>query len=52
MGNILSSPQGIGGDDRCGVYALVKVHELSAVELGYSSRATKKSADFNYRTRA
>ena len=31
-GNILSSPQGIGGDDRCGVYALVKVHELSAVK--------------------
>lgn len=31
-GNILSSPQGIGGDDRCGIYALVKVHELSAVK--------------------
>lgn len=28
-GNILSSPQGIGGDDRCGCYALVKIHELS-----------------------
>lgn len=27
--NILSSPQGIGGDDRCGCYALVKIHELS-----------------------
>lgn len=26
-GNILSSPQGIGGDDRCGVYALVKIYE-------------------------
>ena len=25
-GNILMSPQGIGGDDRCGVFALVKVH--------------------------
>lgn len=31
-GNILSSPQGIGGDDRCGCYALVKIHELSAVK--------------------
>ena len=28
-GNILMSPQGIGGDDRCGVFALVKVY-LSA----------------------
>ena len=26
-GNILMSPQGIGGDDRCGVYALVKAYE-------------------------
>ena len=26
-GNILSSPQGIGGDDRCGVYALCKIYE-------------------------
>ncbi|MBR1760924.1 MAG: hypothetical protein IJ741_07070 [Schwartzia sp.] len=26
-GNILMSPQGIGGDDRCGVYALVNVYE-------------------------
>ena len=26
-GNILTSPQGIGGDDRCGVYALVKCYE-------------------------
>lgn len=25
-GNILMSPQGIGGDDRCGVYALLKIH--------------------------
>lgn len=25
-GNILMSPQGIGGDDRCGVYALVSVY--------------------------
>ena len=28
-GNILMSPQGIGGDDRCGVFAIVKVY-LSA----------------------
>lgn len=28
-GNILMSPQGIGGDDRCGVYALVTAHKLS-----------------------
>lgn len=27
--NILMSPQGIGGDDRCGVYALVNVFEMS-----------------------
>ena len=25
-GAILMSPQGIGGDDRCGVYALLKIH--------------------------
>ena len=31
-GNILMSPQGIGGDDRCGVYALVKARELSSVK--------------------
>ena len=29
-GNILMSPQGIGGDDRCGVYALVNAYEQSA----------------------
>ena len=29
-GNILMSPQGIGGDDRCGVYAIVNAYELSA----------------------
>lgn len=29
-GEFLTSPQGIGGDDRCGVYALVNVYELSA----------------------
>lgn len=29
-GNILMSPQGIGGDDRCGVYALVTVRAQSA----------------------
>ncbi len=28
-GNLLMSPQGIGGDDRCGVYSLVKVYEES-----------------------
>lgn len=28
-GNILMSPQGIGGDDRCGVYALVTAHTQS-----------------------
>lgn len=31
-GNILMSPQGIGGDDRCGVYALVKAHARSKVK--------------------
>ena len=30
--NILMSPQGIGGDDRCGVYAIVKAHEASPVK--------------------
>jgi len=30
--NILMSPQGIGGDDRCGVYALVKAYEVSLVK--------------------
>ena len=28
-GNILMSPQGIGGDDRCGVYALMRIYEES-----------------------
>lgn len=28
-GNIIMSPQGIGGDDRCGVYALLKAYELA-----------------------
>ena len=28
-GNILMSPQGIGGDDRCGVYALVNAYDMS-----------------------
>ena len=28
-GEILMSPQGIGGDDRCGVYALVNAYEMS-----------------------
>ena len=31
-GNIIMSPQGIGGDDRCGVFALVKVYRLSKVK--------------------
>ena len=31
-GNILMSPQGIGGDDRCGVYALCKVYEMSKIK--------------------
>ena len=31
-GGILMSSQGIGGDDRCGVYALVTVYEQSAVK--------------------
>ena len=31
-GNILMSPQGIGGDDCCGVYALNKIYEMSAVK--------------------
>lgn len=31
-GNILMSPQGIGGDDRCGVYALVKTYEMSELK--------------------
>ena len=31
-GSVLMSPQGIGGDDRCGVYALVTVHARAAVK--------------------
>ena len=31
-GNILMSPQGIGGDDRCGCFALTKIYERSAVK--------------------
>ena len=31
-GNILMSPQGIGGDDRCGVYALLSVYDQSLVK--------------------
>ena len=30
-GNILMSPQGIGGDDRCGVFALVKAHKAADI---------------------
>ena len=31
-GNILMSPQGIGGDDRCGVYALLSVYERARIK--------------------
>ncbi len=31
-GNIIMSPQGIGGDDRCGVFALVKVFQSAQVK--------------------
>ncbi len=31
-GNILMSPQGIGGDDRCGVYALAKIYNVATVK--------------------
>ena len=31
-GDILLSPQGIGGDDRCGVFALVKVFDAAQVK--------------------
>ena len=31
-GNILMSPQGIGGDDRCGCFALVKVFQSAQVK--------------------
>ena len=31
-GDILMSPQGIGGDDRCGVYALVKAYVTAPVK--------------------
>ena len=31
-GNILMSPQGIGGDDRCGVYALVKSRQAAPIK--------------------
>ena len=30
--NILMSPQGIGGDDRCGVFALVKIYQLAKIK--------------------
>ena len=29
--NILMSPQGIGGDDRCGVFALVKIYQYAQI---------------------
>ncbi|MBQ3451584.1 MAG: hypothetical protein IJG32_04910, partial [Selenomonadaceae bacterium] len=31
-GNILMSPQGIGGDDRCGVFALVKIFHAAQIK--------------------
>lgn len=31
-GNIWMSPQGIGGDDRCGVYALIKIHAECSIK--------------------
>jgi len=31
-GNILMSPQGIGGDDRCGVYGIIKAYENTKVK--------------------
>ncbi len=31
-GTILMSPQGIGGDDRCGVYALLKIYHESDIK--------------------
>ena len=31
-GNIIMSPQGIGGDDRCGCYALNKIYESAPVK--------------------
>lgn len=31
-GNILMSPQGIGGDDRCGVFALVKIFQSAQIK--------------------
>ena len=31
-GNILMSPQGIGGDDRCGVFALVKIYHAAQIK--------------------
>ena len=31
-GTVLMSPQGIGGDDRCGVYALLTIYEQSSIK--------------------
>jgi len=31
-GNILMNPQGIGGDDRCGVFALCKIYKSAQVK--------------------
>ena len=31
-GNILMSPQGIGGDDRCGVFALCNIFQSAQIK--------------------
>ena len=36
--NILMSPQGIGGDDKCGVFALVKIHQSAHVKPWLASK--------------
>lgn len=41
-GNIWTSPQGIGGDDRCGVYALVQIRERAPKNRGCSLPATRR----------
>ena len=45
-GNILMSPQGIGGDDRCGVSLSSKFTCPRSSSRGYSSLATRKLADW------
>lgn len=43
--NVLMSPQGIGGDDRCGVYILVKTYELFNKKPGSCLPVTRRPAD-------